>query len=140
MEQEQLTIVVALIRNEKGEILVAQRNDPESLLTHNKWEFVGGGINFSETPEQAVVREVREETGLEVKVKKLLPKIFSHTWNLRGKDTQILILSYECQIISGKPTLGIDEEIKDLKFIKPQDIENYECLPNVKEIANLLIN
>jgi 8-oxo-dGTP diphosphatase len=138
MDKEQVTIVVAVIQNEKGEILIVQRNEPETPLVHNKWEFVGGKIEFGETPEEAVIREAKEETGVKIEIIKLLPKAFSHCWNLRNKNLHILILSYLCKIVSGTPQIGIDPKIKNLKFIGSNDIENYECLPNVKNIVNIL--
>ena len=64
MEKKQLTIVVAIINNAKGEILFAKRNEPETPEIHNMWEFPGGKIEFGEDPEEAVVREVAEETGV----------------------------------------------------------------------------
>lgn len=75
MQQKQITIVVALIRNEKKEILIARRNQPDIPEEQNKWEFIGGKINFGEDPEEALVREVKEECGLDVKVVRLLPKV-----------------------------------------------------------------
>lgn len=138
MQQEQITIVVALIKNEKGEILVAQRHGPSTPETHNKWEFVGGGIEFGETPEEAIIREAKEEAGINVKVTRLLPKIFSPTWEINEKMIQIIILSFECEIVSGQITEGLDPEIKNLKFISQNEIKKLDCLPNVKEIANLL--
>jgi len=81
MEQKQITIVVALITNEKGEILLARRNEPELVHAHNKWEFIGGGIEFGESPIEALKREVKEEAGVEIKIVRLLPEVVSNVWS-----------------------------------------------------------
>ena len=64
-EGEFMLYVLAIIQNEPGEFLITQR----SLDKHwaaGWWETTGGGVLAGETPEQAVVREVGEETGLDV--------------------------------------------------------------------------
>ncbi len=137
MKQKQVTIVVALIKNDKGEILIDRRNQPDTPEEHNKWEFVGGKINFGEDPEEALVREVKEECGLDVKVVRLLPKVLNQLWLNQNPQRQIIILTYECLVIGGELKAKADE-VLELKFINPKDIGNYDCLPNVNEIIYLL--
>jgi 8-oxo-dGTP pyrophosphatase MutT (NUDIX family) len=52
MGKNQITIVVAIIRNENGDVLLARRNEPGLKDAHDKWEFVGGGIEFGENPKK----------------------------------------------------------------------------------------
>lgn len=136
-DQKQITIVVALIVNEAGEILLARRNQPDFPDVHNKWEFPGGGLEFGEEPEEALLREIKEETGLDVKIVRILPKAYTNTWKKTESADQIIILSYECKQVGG--TLrSEDEEIGELKYFKPADIDYANCLPKTKEIINLL--
>ena len=137
MTQKQITIVVALILNEKGEILLAKRNSPDLPEEHEKWEFVGGKIEFGETPEDALKREVNEESGLEIEVVRLLPKVYSQVWKNQNPLRQIIILSYECKIVRGR-LAATDREIAELKFVKISDVPSYSTLPNVREIIELL--
>ncbi len=137
MSKNQLTISVGVILNDKREILLGLRHQPQSPEIHNKWEFPGGGIELNETPEKALLREVKEETGLNVKIIRLLPKIYSNLWKHSKTTIQVIILAYECKILSGKLKLG-DPEVNDLKFFKPQDIDYSKCLPKTKEIIELL--
>ena len=58
--------VSVLVLNKKGEVLVTQRQD---LLI---WVFPGGGIERGESLEQAAKREVEEETGIKIKIKRLV--------------------------------------------------------------------
>ncbi len=137
MPQNQLTIVVALIRNEKNEVLLAQRNEPATPQVHNMWEFPGGKIEFGEDPETAVIREAREETGLEIKIKRLLPKIYTHVWDNTENVYQVIILAYECKVV-GLTITSNDPKIKALKYFKLPEINYDDCLPRMKEIIDLL--
>jgi 8-oxo-dGTP diphosphatase len=59
---KQLEIAVGIIRNPRGEIFITQRAADAHMA--NKLEFPGGKIEVDETPEQALVRELQEETGI----------------------------------------------------------------------------
>ncbi|KNC89386.1 8-oxo-dGTP diphosphatase MutT [Trabulsiella odontotermitis] len=60
---KKLQIAVGIIRNPQGEIFITQRAADAHMA--NKWEFPGGKIEEGETPEQAVMRELAEEVGIE---------------------------------------------------------------------------
>ncbi|PIJ49759.1 8-oxo-dGTP diphosphatase [Erwinia sp. OLTSP20] len=59
-----LQVAVGIIRNPQGEIFLARR--PATSHMANMWEFPGGKIEANETAQQALVRELEEETGIEV--------------------------------------------------------------------------
>lgn len=139
MHTKQITIVVGVIRNEKGEILLARRHQPDLKSAHGKWEFPGGGIEFRETPEEALVREVREEIGLNVEIVRLIPKIFSEIQQQSsGEVWQIIICSYECKILSGQLKAGLEEEISELKYFAPSEIKTLDAFRNIYETVKLL--
>lgn len=140
MAKIQKAIVVAVVKNSKGKILIAQRKDPETLKADGKWEFVGGHIEFGENPEAAVIREVKEESGLKVKVVRLLPKIYSSIWGRTdGDQWHTLLLCYECRVIGGRlHTKKFDKKIQALKFIEINELKNYNKLAKVDEITTLL--
>jgi putative (di)nucleoside polyphosphate hydrolase len=60
MDAEFRPCVLAVFVNESAQVLVAERKSPRGA-----WQFPQGGIEAGETPEQAVVREMKEELGLE---------------------------------------------------------------------------
>ncbi len=141
MYSDQITIVVAVITNDKNEVLLAKRHQPDFPQAHNKWEFPGGGIELGEEPIEAIKREVREEVGVEIKVIRLLPKIISDTQpSPNGGTRQVLIISYECKIISGVPTANLDEEITELKFYPFDEVKNLNTFFNTHPTLQLITN
>ncbi len=89
-------------------------NDNEILLMHRinngkeYYVFPGGGVEEGETVEQAVLREVKEETSFEVKLEKLL---YHHTY----EDIDHEQFFYLCRYISGEPKLGDANELQEMK-------------------------
>lgn len=59
--------VKIILINPAGEILLLHREDKPDIEMPNTWSFVGGGIDDGETPEEAIVRETKEEIGYDVK-------------------------------------------------------------------------
>ena len=57
-------VVVGVICNEQGEVLIALR--PPHVVQPGVWEFPGGKVEKNETHENALIRECREEIGIEV--------------------------------------------------------------------------
>ncbi len=137
MQDKQITIAVGLIVNERGEILLAKRHQPENPQIHGKWEFPGGGIEIGEDPEAALLREIKEETGLEAKIVRLLPKVYSNLWDWPEEKLHVIILSYECGAVGGVLDSS-DEEIGELRYFKIEDIDYANTLPKTKEIIDLL--
>ena len=93
-----LVTAVALIDGD-GRILIAQRPPGKSLA--GLWEFPGGKVDPGETPEGALVRELREELGIEVEEACLGPFTFaSHSY----EKFHLLMPLYLCRVWQGTPT------------------------------------
>ena len=110
--------VSAIIINADGQILLAFHTD------RNVWGTIGGAIDPFEQPEEAVAREVREETGLVVEVQGLVgvfsgPEFVVEYPN--GDRTLYLSVAYRCRIIGGE--LQPDgEEISEARFFSPEEL------------------
>jgi mutator protein MutT len=139
MERQTFPIVIALVRDEQGRLLIARRYDEELPDGNGKWELVGGKIEWNETPEQAIIREVKEETGLDVEIVRLLPKLFNSYWKKKdGTEFKVILLPYECKIVGGQlHNTGYDHKIAELKFIDYSELRNYQWVGPVIDMVLL---
>lgn len=85
------------IFNDKGEVLLQHRGD------FDKWGFPGGAVELGETPEQAAIREVKEETGLEVEIRRLVGIYTDCDMEYpNGDKAQSICIVYEFQVVDGE--------------------------------------
>ena len=122
IEHKNLKIVVsiALINNEY-EILLSKR--PEKKHLSGFWEFPGGKVEEGETPEKALIREVKEELNIEINNKCIAPLSFSE---FDYKNFQLLFLLYVCRRWDGEP---MSMESNKLEWVKPNMLRGYKMPP-----------
>ncbi len=98
-----------------GKILFQRRAD------NGKWGLIGGLVEMNETYEDAALREIREETGLEVWLDSFLGIFHNHdmVW-ANGDAAHVISAMYTASIVSGEPR--VDEESYELRFFAPQEI------------------
>lgn len=89
-----MIVVAAAVVIADGRVLLTRRAEGQHLA--GLWEFPGGKLEAGESPEQAVVRECREECGIEVSVGRILD-VTHH----RYPEKDILLLFYRCALVSG---------------------------------------
>lgn len=134
---KQLVVVIALIKNEQGKILLQKRIDDLIPTADGKWEFPGGRIDFGESPEEALIRECREEIGCEVKIKRLLPLVQSHLWQtVTGQKIQALLLCYEVELVSGQPQPS-DGKTSEVAWFSLPEIKELDILPGNEDFIAL---
>lgn len=122
-----------IIKN--GKLLMSQRNDPYRPDYHEHWEFPGGGVEYGEAMEENIVREVKEEVGLNIEVVKLLQHIQVERQAFpNGFSYQVYLVPYVCRIMDdGEPVLS-DEETLGVKWFDLDEVLNY---PLVGENARM---
>ena len=128
-----LVVAVALV-DPDGRVLLAQR--PEGKTMAGLWEFPGGKIETGERPEEALIRELREELGIAVKEACLAPFTFaSHTY----ADFHLLMPLFICRRWEGTAT---PREHAALKWVRPRDLSRYPMpaadLPLIPMLRDLL--
>ena len=115
-----LVVACALI-DADGRVLIAQR--PSHKNMGGLWEFPGGKVETGESPETALIRELREELGILVKEACLAPFAFaSHGYS----DFHLLMPLYVCRRWEGTPQ---SVEHMALKWVRPKDLGAYPMPP-----------
>ena len=105
--------VAAIIRNQAGEILFLVRTD------NGLWDLPAGAVDPGETPAQAIVREVREETGLLVEPTAVAGVFGGEGFRLKyenGDVVEYTVTVFECRVVGGELG-GLDDETAELHFI-----------------------
>lgn len=120
---------MAIPINSKGEYLITLRNEPNDPQTHKKWQVTGGGIEFGESPEQTLQRELKEEIGID-HFTYLAPHPMVKTWVWRYPDREfhIILLCYLIDIGDQKIKIDNQENI-DYRWIQPSQIKDLDYLP-----------
>ena len=98
-----LPSVAAFVRNDNNEILLIKRG---VVPGKGKWALPSGFIEQHELPEQAVIRELKEETNIKGKINKLIG-VYTEPTKLYGN---VLLIAYEINPTSGKPKHGSDTQ------------------------------
>ena len=115
-----LVVAVALV-DDDNRVLIAQR--PEGKSMAGLWEFPGGKVEAGETPENALIRELKEELSIDVTVACLAPFTFaSHTY----EKFHLLMPLYVCRRWSGTPR---PQENQTLKWVRANALKDYDMPP-----------
>jgi len=115
-----LVVAVALIDDQRR-VLLAQR--PAGKKMAGLWEFPGGKVEDNETPEEALVRELHEELGIDVDAADLEPLAFaSHTYD----DFHLLMPLFDCPTWRGTPQA---KEGQTLAWVNADALSSYAMPP-----------
>lgn len=99
-----------------GRLLLLQKNDAEGL---HHWEFPGGGLQFKENFEMGLLREVKEETGLDIQI-----EAPAGIWSYQKKDGQFLN-GVIFTALSDTETVELSEEHLAYRWILPAEVKEY---------------
>lgn len=115
-----LVVAVALV-DADGRVLLTQRPPGKKLA--GMWEFPGGKVEPGETPEAALLRELREELGLDISAACLAPIAFaSHAY----EDFHLLMPLYVCRRWQGQP---VAREGQAMKWVRPLQMRDLPMPP-----------
>ena len=125
-----IPVTAGVIRNEAGDVLVTQRPEGDRLAL--KWEFPGGKIREGESPEECLVREIREELDIEIEVEGLF-----HAVNHHYPEEDILLLAYLCRFVNGRIQLNAH---MDYRWVEPKCLEEMNLADADVPIVERLID
>ncbi len=127
-----LLVAACALVDADGRVLITQRPQGKSLA--GLWEFPGGKVEPGETPEEALVRELREEIDVETKVACLAPLTFaSHSY----EKFHLLMPLYVCRRYWGFP---VARQVAALKWVRPKNLRDYPMPPADAPLIPFLID
>lgn len=127
-------IAIGVIYNpEKDKFLLTQRKDVDVEHSEfmNCWNFPGGGIEFGESPEKAVVRELKEELGIDTFIHHIIPKVFSTV----RSHWHGLLICFVCTMKQYNSSIVLNHEANQYGWFSLDEIQQLPTLPLVYEIA-----
>lgn len=128
-ELKRIEVVAAIIEKD-GKILICRRAENKTRAL--KWEFPGGKIEPGETPEQAVLRECREELNVDLCVKGEFMRVL-HSY----PDIEIQLTVFRTASIGSDPRCI---EHKEIRFVYPSELANFELCPADITVAGKIIS
>jgi 8-oxo-dGTP diphosphatase len=127
-----LLVVACALVDEDRRVLIAQR--PEGKQLAGLWEFPGGKLDAGERPEAALIRELKEELGIDVKEPCLAPLTFaSHAY----RDFHLLMPLYICRRWDG---IVRSREGQALKWVRPHSLRDFPMPPADEPLIPMLID
>ena len=120
-----------LIFNE-GKVLMESRTDSD------RWAFIGGGLFLTETLMECVIRETKEETGLQLQEQAIVfKKLFDDPSIIieypDGNIIRSMMAVYQTEL-KEKPNLQCSEESKELRFFTPDELKTLNVVETHKPI------
>lgn len=123
-----MTDVTCAIIKKGNKILIAQRSE---LMSHPlRWEFPGGKVKKGESPENSIIREIREELNIEILIDRMLPSV-CHDYGI----LKINLIPFVCKLKSGEILL---QEHKSFAWIEKHQVSNFDLLEADIELIKTL--
>lgn len=115
--------VKAVVKNKNNKYLILKKSSIEDV-NPNTYDLPGGRIEFGEKLEEAVVREVFEETGLNV-----IPKNVFNAWTfLKDEDFQLIGIDFLCELVGGQEKLS--DEHEEIGWFSFDEIKKNKEIPS----------
>lgn len=123
-------VTAAALVDREGRVLLAQRPPGKHLA--GMWEFPGGKVDAGERPEEALIRELQEELGIDTRASCLAPATFaSHDY----EDFHLVMLVYLCRKWSGHPR-GLEGQ--PLRWARPAEMFSIDMPPADRPLIGIL--
>ncbi len=122
-----IVVVAAIIQDGEGNYLCARRGDWK--VAGGKWEFPGGKPEQNELLEDAIVREIKEELGVEISVVRQFD---------RSQTGEIDLITFVCDLVGEKPTTSTDHS--ELRWVPEAELSKLDWAePDLPALKRILI-
>ncbi len=128
-------VVACIIKRNPLRVLLHRKDEaadekgiPRNPELLGKWEFPGGMMEYAETPEKALLREIYEEASLTINIKRL---VYAQS-NIYKDGVHYLVLFYECETSQVAAPDGC-------RYFEPAEVKNIDCLPGTLEVIKKLV-
>ena len=113
--------VKGIIRRGDGKILIVKRSNQDNFMP-GIWETVGGGVQDDASPQLALKREIKEETGLKVKVGEPF-----NVFTFKNDKSEVKIgITFVCDYTDGE--IKLSGEHSDFRWIDSNDVKHYHSI------------
>ena len=123
-------VVAAALVDIDNHVLITRRPKTKSMA--GLWEFPGGKVEKNELPEMALIRELKEELGVDISKKCLAPITFS---SYSYDDFHLIMLVYVCRVWIGD---AVPKENQEMKWVQPIKLSNYPMPPADKPVIAII--
>lgn len=136
---KQVVVTGIVVKNDQGQILMLKKQ-PGVGPYAGTYLTPGGGVNPGETLDEAVQRELFEETGVRVKNLQRFSFEDAVTANWKGDEIHFIMLAYTGDYISGdlKPTEGNDDLLAEVRWVSPEELKTLPLSPPLKKWLKMM--
>jgi 8-oxo-dGTP diphosphatase len=121
-----VAVVGVVVKLDDNCILLLKRND-QRRTSPNKWQTPSGFINEGESAEEAVLREVKEETSLEGTIKKS-----GKAFEVVDEWARWIIVPFLISVVSDKVVIDTKEH-SEFRWVKLDEVSSFECVKGIDE-------
>jgi 8-oxo-dGTP diphosphatase len=133
LKKQPVVGVGAVIWNPAGEVLLVRRGQPPRLA---EWSIPGGKVEWGETVQHALHREVREETGLEVEILGLIDVVDSiSTSDNDASGLHYVLLDFAAR--SNGSGLRAGDDVSEARWVTPDRLADYRLWSETRRIIEL---
>lgn len=127
-------VVAAAIIRKDGVVLIAQRKH-SSWLEPDKWEFPGGKLEAGEGPEECIVREIREELGVEIAVDRLF-MVRPFTYVKEGVERPIVLYVFLARLVDG---VARCLDCQDFRWVPVAELAGYSFVAGDRLVVDAFV-